>query len=455
VGATIIVMPDPEPPVDLGTAAGLVTEDSAALAFTRSYSRILRFDHTAGCWFRWTGIIWLRDETKLAFNWCRRVARELGQRSNNPRVINDAGKAKFAAGVERFAQADRGFAVTTDIWDQNPWLLGTPGGTVDLCTGKLRPALPEDYITQSTAVAPAETADCPRWLQFMEEVTGGDAELARFLQQWIGYMLTGDTREEALLFIFGGGGNGKGKFLSTIQSILGGYCRTAAMETFTASKNDRHPTDLAMLKDARMVCVSETEEGHAWAEGRIKAVTGNDVIAARFMRRDFFEYRPQFKLTIIGNHKPVLRNVDEAARRRFNMVPFNFKPNPKDPELEAKLRREWPGILRWMIEGCIDWQQNGLLRSEVVVNETAEYFAEQDTIAHWLAEQCEKEPIAQTSSSMLFQNWSNWARSKNEDPGTNKTFSAALERHYPKKRTERGVVFLGLRLLHSGSGTFG
>ena len=135
------------------------------------------------------------------------------------------------------------------------------------------------------------------------------------------------------------------------------------METFTASQSgDRHPTDLAMLNGARMVCASETEEGRAWAEVRIKQMTGNDVIAARFMRQDFFEYRPQFKLTIIGNHKPSLRNVDDAVRRRFNIVPFEFKPNPVDPHLEDKLRAEWPGILRWMIEGCLDWQRNGLLR---------------------------------------------------------------------------------------------
>ena len=239
-------------------------------------------------------------------------------------------KAATAAAVERFAQADRAFAVTSAIWDRDPMLLGTPGGVVDLRTGELRPAAQGDFITKLTAVAPAETADCPLWLQFLKEATGDDEKLIRFLQQWAGYCLTGDTREHALLFVYGPGGNGKSVWLNTIAGILADYAKNAAMETFTASQNDRHPTDLAMLKGARMVCASETEEGRAWAEVRIKQLTGGDTISARFMRQDFFEFRPQFKLTVIGNHKPLLRNVDDAAKRRFNVVPFTRKPAKPD-----------------------------------------------------------------------------------------------------------------------------
>ena len=161
-----------------------------------------------------------------------------------------------------------------------------------------------------TAVAPAKTATCPRWLQFLDETTGSDAELVRFLQQWCGYSLTGITREHALVFVFGGGGNGKSVFLNTVTGALADYAVTA-MQTFTASHSDQHPTDLAMLRGARLVTVSETEEGKAWAEARIKQLTGGDPISARFMRQDFFTFTPEFKLTIIGNHKP-----GPAKRRR-------------------------------------------------------------------------------------------------------------------------------------------
>lgn len=147
------------------------------------------------------------------------------------------------------------------------------------------------------------------------------------------------------------------------------------MDTFTASRGgDKHPTDLAMLHGARVVTATETEEGRQWAEARIKAMTGGDPVTARFMRQDFFTYLPAFKLMIAGNHKPGLANVDEAARRRFNIVPFSHKPPKPDRELEKKLQAELPAILRWMIEGCLDWQAHGLIRPQVVIDATADYF---------------------------------------------------------------------------------
>ena len=172
--------------------------------------------------------------------------------------------------------------------------------------------------------------DCPRWLKFLDETTNGDAGLIRFLQQWCGYALTGITREHALVFVYGPGGNGKTVFLNVVNEILNDYATVAAMDTFTASKTDKHSTDLAMLHGARLVTASETEEGRAWAEARIKQITGGDRVTARFMRQDNFTYVPQFKLMIIGNHKPVLHNVDEAAQRRFHIVPFMIRPETPD-----------------------------------------------------------------------------------------------------------------------------
>jgi putative DNA primase/helicase len=203
------------------------------------------------------------------------VCRLLGKGDKN------FGKASAAAGAERFARAARAFAVTAEIWDKDPFLLGTPHGTVEIQTGTLRDARQEDYITKSTLVAPAGDANCPIWLKFLDEATKGDAELILFLQRWCGYCLTGDVREHALLFIFGDGGDGKGTFLNTMSRIFGDYTTVAAMETFAASPHDLHPTDLAMLRGARLVYVSETEEGRDWAENRIKSLTGGDPITAR------------------------------------------------------------------------------------------------------------------------------------------------------------------------------
>jgi putative DNA primase/helicase len=321
-------------------------------------------------------------------------------------------------------------AVTSEIWDCDPFLLGTPAGTVDLRTGKLREPDPADGITRITAVSPAATVDCPRWLQFLEE-TFGDAELIGFIKQWCGYCLTGDINEHALVFGFGNGKNGKSVWLNVITGILNDYATTAAMETFTASKFDRHPTELAMLKGARLVTASETEEGRSWAESRIKQITGGDPITARFMQKDFFTFQPNFKLTIIGNHKPLLRNVDEAARRRFNMIPFNRTPADPDPLLGQKLRTEWPGILRWLIEGCLDWQQCGLVRPESVIAATESYFDDQDLLSQWLDEACDAEPgnrYKWEATAKLFASWTEFSNRAGEGPGSRKTFTMELAR---------------------------
>ena len=238
--------------------------------------------------------------------------------------------------------------------------LNTPEGIVDLRTGKMRPTRIDDYVTKITAVAP--DGDCPTWHGFMRRITNNDQELIDFLQRVLGYSLTGVTIEHALFFLYGTGANGKSVLLSTVAGILADYHTTAAIETFTVSKSERHPTDLAHLRGARLVTASETEEGHPWAEARIKYLTGGDKIAARFMRQDFFEFIPSFKLIIAGNHKPGLRSVDEAIRRRLHLIPFSITiPSAeRDPQLLERLKAEWPGILSWMIQGCRDWRSIGL-----------------------------------------------------------------------------------------------
>ena len=322
---------------------------------------------------------------------------------------------------------------------------------MDLRTGELRPALQSDMIVKSTAAAPSAAMECPTWLRFLDEATDGDADLQRFLQQWAGYCLTGITREHALIFVYGPGGNGKTVFVNVLGGILGDYAAVAPMETFAASHSDRHPTDLAMLRGARLVTASETEEGRAWAETRIKTLTGGDRVSARFMRQDFFTYSPQFKITAIGNHKPVLRNVDDAARRRFNIVPFIHKPENPDPDLETKLQAEWPGILRWMIEGCRNWQANGLTRPETVRTATAQYFEDQDRHGIFLQEECDVDPgneYRTATSAELFQAWVEHCKGTGEEPGSHAAFSEALQRHgIVKDKGGKGRrIFKGVRL---------
>lgn len=200
------------------------------------------------------------------------------------------------------------------------------------------------------------------FFHFLDRITAGNCDLASFLQRIFGYSLTGLINEHALFFMYGTGANGKSVFISTVAGILNDYARTAPIETFIVSTGEKHPTELAGLQGARLVSAIETEDGRRWAESKIKALTGGDKIAARFMRQDFFEFTPQFKLIVAGNHKPGLRSVDEAVRRRLNLIPFvvTIPENERDKDLGHKLKTEWPRILQWAIEGCLAWQRQGL-----------------------------------------------------------------------------------------------
>ena len=421
----------------------IVTEGKVADIFTAAHAEQLRFDHTRGKWFLWNGARWKREETKLAYRWAHEKARRAAW-GHAPKTVEQAGKASFAGGVERLSQARGAFAVTHEVWDSDPWLLGTPDGVIDLRTGVMREARPEDYITRSTAVAPAVGEDCPLWLKFLEEATGGDAGTIGFLQRWFGYCLTGITHEHALVFIHGDGGNGKSVVMNTIFGIMGGYATNAAMDTFVVTRGDKHTTDLAMLDGARMVMASEVEEGQTWAEARIKAITGGDSITARFMRQDNFTFIPRFKLTISGNHKPALKGVDNSTRRRFNIVPFDKRPSKPDVELPEKLKAEWPAILRWMANGCLEWRRNGLGAPEAVTIATNDYFEAQDYFGRWVEDRCNLGWGMDDTPAALLSSFEDWCRVNREEMTDSRRLRGMLEKiqgvNYKKTK--------GLRLVH-------
>ncbi|TWI73630.1 putative DNA primase/helicase [Bradyrhizobium huanghuaihaiense] len=433
-----------------------VTQDGIARVFAQRYVGRLRYCYHARAWYCWSGSHWQRDETDVAFEFVRVLAREITE-TGEAKQLREVRKNAFASGVERYAKSDPAFAVTSAAWDIDRYLLGTPNGTVDLRNGALRRSRPEEGITRISAVAPSATADCPIWIDFLNQATNGDAGAVLFLQQWAGYCLTGDVSEHALVFCYGDGGNGKGVFLNTLVGIMGAYAVVAPADTFTASNHDRHPTELAMLRGARLVAASETEHGRAWAENRIKQLTGGDAITARFMRGDFFTFEPEFKLTIIGNHQPTLANVDAATRRRFNIVPFLHKPTKPDLGLTERLRGEWPAILRWMIDGCLDWQRNRLTRPQSVVAATAAYFEDQDLFGHWLSSSCDVQVTNDRlteATAKLYASWKAFASQAGEKPGTVKSFSMTMQkRGFQSGRSGAVRFFRGLRISHHDDGS--
>jgi putative DNA primase/helicase len=406
------------------------SEDALALRFSEKHSDNLRYVAAWGKWLSWDGCRWSEDATLHVFDKVRAVCRAASSECADDakqRIATRITSGQAVSAIERLARCDRRHAATVGQWDADSWLLNTPGGVVDLHTGILRDAKREDYFTKCTAAIPGE--ECPLWLAFLNRITGGQVELQQFIQRMCGYILTGTTREHALFFLHGTGANGKSVFINTLSDAMGDYAKTAPIEAFIASSSEHHPTDIAGLQGARLVTSVETEDGRRWAESKLKALTGGDRITARFMRQDFFEYTPQFKLIVAGNHKPGLRSVDEAMRRRFNLVPFTvtIPVLERDAELTEKLQAEWPGILQWAIDGCLAWQREGLNAPAIVRDATADYFTAEDALGNWLEECCTTGRQYWTSGAALFGNWREWCERSGEYVGSQKRFSQALQ----------------------------
>jgi putative DNA primase/helicase len=425
-------------------------EDALALAFAARHAGELRYVAKWGRWLRFDGVRWQFDDTLHVFDRIRDLCREVALDCDKP--VSAVASAKTVAAVERLAEADRRLAATAAQWDAVTLLINATETTVDLRTGASRAPDPLDYIIkQATCAAASRGTAHPLWTKFLARVTGGDRELIAFLQRYVGYCCTGLTIEHKFVFAYGTGANGKGTFLNTIAKIFGDYATVADMNTFLASRNERHPTDLAKLHGARLVVAQETEKGRRWDEVKIKALTGGDRITARFMRQDYFDFEPTFKLFIIGNHKPRLNNIDEAMRRRLLFVPFTVQipPAERNTNLPRKLEAEWPAILRWCIDGCLEWQRIGLAPPPIVRDATESYFKDQDTLAEWL-DDCTRDggPAAFTRSAELYASWKQWADDRGMKPGTMRFLSEALsERGFVRDRDRDGQRgFFGLTL---------
>jgi putative DNA primase/helicase len=403
---------------ELGQVGGS-GEDKLALAFAEEHASNLRYVAAWGRWLVWDGTRWVIDDTLHTYDRVRGLCREVAAKAS----------AQMVAAVERLARSDRRLAATVDQWDAGSWLLNTPSGVVDLHTGQVRPHCAEDYCIKITAVGPDTACPIPIWTRFLDRVMGGDADLCAFIRRTLGYALTGDTREHALFFAYGSGANGKSVLTSTVAGILDEYHAIAPHDTFIEAKQDKHPTDIAGLRGARLVTMTETAEGRRWDEVKLKKATGGDRVEARFMRQDFFEYQPQFKLWIAGNHKPHLRSVDEAIRRRFNLIPFTvtIPAAERDQKLTEKLKVEWPGILQWMVDGCLEWQREGLAAPAAVRTATEGYFESEDAIGAWIEDRCDRELNSWELTKTLFSSWKEWAETAGERTGTRKRFVHALE----------------------------
>jgi putative DNA primase/helicase len=414
------------------------SEDACALAFIDHYAKVLRYCAGTRQWWWWNEKRWVKDDHNRAFAFIREMIRAafVGRDYNEKKK---AGSSAFCAGVERLTRADQRIQATVDTFDAHPMLLGTPGGTVNLKTGELLPSEPSEFISKSTAVAPAAPGtSCPVFEKFISEVAGGKPEVVAFLKRWFGYCLTGETSEECFLFFHGIGKNGKSTLLKIISRIFGDYARNAGMETFV---NRRHDQEIARLAGARLVTATETKAESRIDDGLIKRLTGRDKITANFMHQNSFEFIPTFKILIIGNIAPDLGpSVGAAIRRRIRLVAFDFVPKEPDTELDEKLEREAPAILRWCIDGCLEWLRDGLHAPPDVMASTDSYLEIQDVFAEWFEQNWQEVPGNEVSAADLYRSWRQYAVDAGELPYSKKWLSNHLqEKGYKPTRIRRGA----------------
>ncbi|MDB0573093.1 phage/plasmid primase, P4 family [Ralstonia solanacearum] len=448
------------------------TDLANAEHFAERYRGELRYCPQGKKWLVWTSTHWSRDNKKKAERLAGKMVRSLyedaakhdepGRRRQISRMANRLEGRNPLMSMLHLAKSY--LAIDPSELDTDLWLLNCGNGTVDLRTGQLMPHQPEHYITRCLPVDYSPDAKCDAWRAFLGSVFGGNSELIGFIQRAVGYSLTGDTSEQAMFVLHGAGSNGKSTLLTILQNLLAGYARQAAPNLLLAKRSESHPTGLADLFGCRMVVSSESGEGRQFDEALVKHLTGGDLIRARRMHEDFWEFVPTHKLWLATNHKPGVKGTDHAIWRRIYLVPFNQtfydvasgKIPVKDPTLTEKLRGELPGILRWAVEGSLAWQKQGLAPPEIVRQATKGYQTEMDVVGQFLSECCATDnPAAVVKSKDLYEGYRAWCQENGESPETQRRFGQKISDRGFVRVKNNAIWYRGVRLLAGVTGGVG
>lgn len=435
---------------DLGNARRLVVR----------HGRDLRFCYAWDKWLIWDGQRWRVDDTgeivRRAKQTVRAILAEAAAATDDAKakdLAKHALRSQSAARIMemiKLAESEPEIPVTTEALDVDPWLLNVTNGTIELRTGVLRPPDRADLITKVAPVAYDSGATCPTFDAFLSSILNGSAPLIRFVQRAIGYALTGSTREQAMAICYGSGSNGKTTLLDLVLDLMGEYGMQTSSETMMAKHGDAIPNDIARLRGARFVTAVETEQGRRLNESLVKQLTGGDRVSARFMRSEWFDFKPTFKLWMGTNHKPVIKGTERAIWRRIRLIPFavTIPDDEQDKDLPEKLRAELPGVLQWALRGCLDWQREGLAPPEAVTEATNGYRAEMDVLATWVADCCVTTPSVRAEAKLLYRSYSEWCEQNGERAESQRGFGQRLgERGYTPgksgdKRYWRGIGVL-------------
>jgi putative DNA primase/helicase len=435
-----------------------LTDWGNAQALAHLWGDRLRYDHRRERWLLWNGYRWAEDHNGLierigydiAKNWYH-IAGSLEDGDKRKEIGRWALKCESKHSIRDMLDLARSvepITTTGDNYDADAWLVGCTNGALDLRTGMLREATPDDQITMSAGYAFDDQAGCPRWLAFLREVFAGDDALIAFIQMAVGYSITGDTREQCLFLCWGSGCNGKSVFLNTLRAMMGDYATNTAFSTFELEARSSIPNDIAALVGKRLITASETTEAKRLNEARVKAVTGGDPLTCRFMRGEFFSYVPAYKVWLAMNHKPVVTGTDNGIWRRIRLIPFTVSfAGRENKTLGDKLREELPGILAWAAQGALLWQACGLVNCDAVTVATQQYREESDLIGQFMAECADRMTVGKVATHDLYQAYENWCREMNEKPITANALTRRLaEMGIERSRDYQGRFYKGLAL---------
>lgn len=436
-------------------------------AYRLSHLGLNRIKNCAGSWFVWDGKRFKRDTRNEIIYFAEEVVKTLREEAMKFED-KDVQKAylKYATACEsvgklesmiKLAASRRELSIDTQELDQDIYAINFNNGTL-----LVDDFVQNDPIHKITKLVPYEyrTADCPMWEEFLRVVLP-DPEVRDFVQRCVGYSITGSIQEQKLFFLYGGGANGKSTFIDVIQNIFGEYCVKIPSELLVVRNNmDGNSYGLADLRGARIAIASETENSRRLNESLVKTITGDGMIKARFLYKDFFEFRSTAKLWIIGNHKPVIRGTDLGIWRRILLIPFTvtIPEEQQDKNLLDKLMVEADGIINWAIEGLIKWRKDGLKAPTAVVTATEEYKEEEDYLNAFFQEFCDADPNNtkyKVLHSALYDRYVKWAEANNEHIFSSKQFANALrDKGYSNFRGSANKMYwhgIQLRLREDGS----